>query len=98
MTMRGLRAVQSHQLKHFERVSVSELGVGIIGCGNISTVYLELAQLFSGIEVRALADINHGSRSKSEEFNVRVESIEGVLGAGDIDVVVNLKFLMHTLR
>ena len=70
---------------------MSDLGVGIIGCGNISTAYLELAQLFSGIEVRALADINHvAAVQKSEEFNVRAESIEGVLGAGDIDVVVNL--------
>ena len=70
---------------------MSDLGVGIIGCGNISTAYLELAQLFRGIEVRALADINHmAAVQKSEEFNVRAESIEGVLGAGDIDVVVNL--------
>ena len=70
---------------------MSDLGVGIIGCGNISTAYLELAQLFNGIEVRALADINHvAAVQKSEEFNVRAESIEGVLGAGDIDVVVNL--------
>ena len=70
---------------------MSNLGVGIIGCGNISMAYLELAQLFSGIDVRAVADINHASAvQKSEEFNVRVESIEGLLGAVDIDVVVNL--------
>ena len=41
--------------------------------------------------MRALADINHAAAiQKSEEFNVRAESIEEVLGAGDIDVVVNL--------
>ena len=34
------------------------LGVGIIGCGNISTSYLALAPLFKGIEMRACADIN----------------------------------------
>ena len=37
---------------------MSNLGVGIIGCGDISTAYLELAQLFSGIQIRALDDIN----------------------------------------
>ena len=63
--------------------------MGIIGCRNISTVYFKLAQLFSSIELRALVDINHAAAvQKSEEFNVRAESIEGVLGAGDINVVV----------
>ena len=33
------------------------LGVGIIGCGNISTTYLTLAPLFKGIEIRAVADL-----------------------------------------
>ena len=37
---------------------MSKLGIGIIGCGNISTAYLTLAPLFKGIEVRAVADIN----------------------------------------
>ena len=70
---------------------MSNLGVGIIGCGNISIAYLELAPLFKGIEVRAVADINHAAAAqKAEEFNVRAESIEGLLGAGDIEVVVNL--------
>ena len=70
---------------------MSNLGVGIIGCGDISTAYLELAQLFSGIQIRALDDINDAAAlKKSEELNVRVDSIEGLLGAGDIDVVVNL--------
>ena len=70
---------------------MSHLGVGIIGCGNISTAYLQLTPLFKGLEVRAVADIHHAAAvQKAEEFNVRAESIEGLLGAGDIDVVVNL--------
>ena len=35
-----------------------ELGVGIIGCGNISAAYFGLAPLFKGIEMRACADID----------------------------------------
>ena len=34
------------------------LGVGIIGCGNISAAYMRLAPLFKSIEVRACADID----------------------------------------
>ena len=37
---------------------MDRLGIGIIGCGNISTTYLGLAPLFRGLEVRAVADMN----------------------------------------
>ena len=38
------------------------LGIGILGCGNISAAYMRLAPLFKGIEVRACADLNDGRR------------------------------------
>ena len=40
------------------RDNMANLGIGIIGCGNISTTYLRLAPLFKGLEVRAVADMN----------------------------------------
>ena len=70
---------------------MSNLGVGIIGCGNISSAYLRLAPMFRGFEVRAIADINDAAaRARAEEFGVRHDSVETLLGAGDIDIVVNL--------
>ncbi len=66
-------------------------GVGIIGCGNISTAYLELAPLFRSLEVRAVADINlDAARKRAEAFGVRAETVEGLLAADDIDIVINL--------
>ena len=45
------------------------LGIGIIGCGNISTTYFDLAPLFSGMEVRACADLNMATaRARAEHF------------------------------
>ena len=35
-----------------------KLGVGVIGCGNISAAYFMLAPLFKGIEMRAGADLD----------------------------------------
>ena len=68
-----------------------ELGVGILGCGNISTTYFSLAPLFKGIEVRACADINvNAAEAKAEEFNVRAETVEELLADDEIDVIVNL--------
>ncbi|WP_417480773.1 Gfo/Idh/MocA family protein [Maricaulis maris] len=68
-----------------------DLGIGIIGCGNISTTYFRLSPLFKGIEVRACADINpEAANARAEEFGVRAETVEGLLKADDIDIVVNL--------
>lgn len=66
-------------------------GVGIIGCGNISASYLQLAPLFNFIEVRAVADLNMAAaEARAAEFGVRAETIDGLLGADDIEIVVNL--------
>lgn len=68
-----------------------KLGVGIIGCGNISTTYFKFAPLFKGIEVRACADINPAAaKAKAKEYDVRAESVDNLLAADDVDIVVNL--------
>jgi predicted dehydrogenase len=67
------------------------LGLGIIGCGNISTTYFSLAPLFRGIEVRACADIKpDAAEAAAKTYGVRAETVEGLLGAADVDIVVNL--------
>lgn len=66
-------------------------GIGIIGCGNISASYLKLAPLFKSLDVRAVADLNmDAARARATEFSVRADTIEALLGADDIDIVVNL--------
>lgn len=68
-----------------------ELGVGIIGCGNISTTYFKLAPLFRGIKVVACADINPAAaEARAAEYGVKAESIEALLANPDVDIVVNL--------
>ncbi len=68
-----------------------KLGVGVIGCGNISTAYLGLAPLFRGIEMRACADINmQAAKARAKEYEIRAETVDNLLKADDIDIVVNL--------
>lgn len=70
---------------------MSKLGIGIIGCGNISTAYLKLAPLFKSLEMRAVADMNmDAANARAEEFGVRALSVDELLAADDIDIVVNL--------
>ena len=70
---------------------MNKLGVGIIGCGNISTAYLRLAPLFKALEMRAVADINlAAAKARAEEFGVEALEVDELFAAPDIDVIVNL--------
>ena len=67
------------------------LGVGIIGCGNISWAYLTLAQKFKHIEVVAVADMNMAAaEARAKEFGVKAQSVKGLLKNDDVQIVVNL--------
>jgi predicted dehydrogenase len=70
---------------------MTTLGIGIIGCGNISTSYLRLAPLFKGLQVRAVADLNMAAATaRAAEFNTRAQSVDDLLANPDVDVVINL--------
>ena len=67
------------------------LGIGIIGCGNISGAYFSLAPLFKGLEVRACTDLNMATaEARAKEFGVKAQTAEALLANPDIDVVINL--------
>ena len=68
-----------------------DLRVGIIGCGNISTAYLQLASMFKGYDIVAVADINmDNARAREAEFDVRAQTVDDLLAAADVDLVINL--------
>ena len=70
---------------------MGKLGVGIIGCGNISAAYLRLAPQFADIEMRGVADLDMAAaQSRAAEFGVTAYDVDGLLAAPDIDIVVNL--------
>jgi predicted dehydrogenase len=67
------------------------LGVGVIGCGNISAAYFGLSPMFRGFEMRAGADVNMATaEARAKEFAVAAETVDGLLARDDIDIVVNL--------
>jgi predicted dehydrogenase len=67
------------------------LGIGIIGCGNISTTYFKLAPLFRGLEVRACADMNPATaEAQAGAYGVKAQTVEALLASPDVDVVINL--------
>ena len=70
---------------------VETLGVGVIGCGNISSAYFQLSKLFQAIEVRACTDLNMGiAQAQAKEFGLEALSVEALLSHSELDIIVNL--------
>lgn len=68
-----------------------ELGVGIIGCGNISTTYFSLAPLFKGLNVLACSDLNmNAAELRAQEYGVKAQTIDELLANDELDIIVNL--------
>lgn len=87
-----MRLAQRLLLKNYGITHMTKLlGVGIIGCGNISAAYLQLAPMFKGYKILSVADINmDNANAKAKEFGVRAQTVEQLLQANDIDLVINL--------
>ncbi|MHC4886773.1 MAG: Gfo/Idh/MocA family protein [Planctomycetota bacterium] len=69
----------------------SKIGIGIIGCGNISQAYFNAAKKFEIIEVVSCADINMTvARAKGKENGVKAETVKALLANKAVDLVINL--------
>lgn len=70
---------------------VDRVGIGFIGCGNISAAYLKAAAGFPILDIKALADINPAAaEARGAEFGIPTLSVDALLAAPDIEIVVNL--------
>ena len=71
--------------------AMERVGIGIIGCGNISAAYLEAAKGFPILDVRAVADMNPAAaEARGAEFGVPAKTVEALLADPAIEIVVNL--------
>ncbi|GEM49725.1 Gfo/Idh/MocA family protein [Deinococcus cellulosilyticus] len=66
--------------------------IGIIGAGNISSIYLENASRFRNTRVLAIADLNlDRARAQAEKYGVpHVLTVDELLAHPEIEAVVNL--------
>lgn len=70
---------------------IKRVGVGIIGCGNISEAYLLAAKHFPILDIRALADLNPAaSQARADQFGLKSTSVADLLADPQIEIVVNL--------
>jgi predicted dehydrogenase len=70
----------------------TKIALGIVGCGNISSTYLQAPLLFENLYVAACADMDlKRAQSQAEKYGVpKVCSVEELLVDPEIDIVVNL--------
>lgn len=70
---------------------VDRVGIGFIGCGNISAAYLKAARGFSILDVRGVADLNKAAaEARAAEFGLKAMSVEELLADPSVEIVVNL--------
>ena len=72
---------------------MKKANVAIVGCGNISSIYLEnLTGRFRNVEVTAVCDmVEEKAKAQAEKYGVpRVLSFEEILADPSIDIVLNI--------
>ncbi|MBL8094441.1 MAG: Gfo/Idh/MocA family oxidoreductase [Anaerolineales bacterium] len=72
-------------------VGPTPLGVGVIGCGNISEIYLKNLARFSVLRAVAVADLDPvRAEARARQFGMTARSVDDLLASDDIDLVINL--------
>ncbi|KAA0239869.1 MAG: gfo/Idh/MocA family oxidoreductase, partial [Armatimonadetes bacterium] len=68
------------------------LRVGIVGCGNISDIYLRNLAKFEETAVVAVTDLDAGkAQAAARDYGVEVEpDVASILARSDVDLVLNL--------
>lgn len=67
------------------------VGLGIVGCGNISNAYFKGASAFELLKVVSCADrIHERALAKAEEHGCNAQSVEELLANPEVELVINL--------
>src|SRR5271165_1850367 len=73
------------------RLAMKRVGVGVIGCGNISSAYLTAAKKFPILDLVALSDVNPAAaEARAAEFGVRARPVDEVLADPAVEIILNL--------
>ncbi|HOJ12469.1 MAG TPA: Gfo/Idh/MocA family oxidoreductase [Clostridiales bacterium] len=71
---------------------MSKVKVGVIGCGNISSIYFKNGKLLEILDITACSDLDiERAKAKAEEFGIpRACTVQELLSDEDIQIVLNL--------
>jgi predicted dehydrogenase len=70
---------------------MDKVGIGFIGCGNISEAYLKVAAKFPILDIRGVADLKpEAAQARASQFGLEAHSVDALLRDPAIEIVVNL--------
>jgi predicted dehydrogenase len=70
---------------------MEKVGIGIIGCGNISGAYIAATGIFPILEIRGVADAKpEVAQLAAEKAGLKAYSVEDLLRKDDVEIIVNL--------
>lgn len=70
---------------------MQKAGVGIVGCGAISGVYLDTLARATTAQVRCVTDLDADKAARiAEKHGFEADTLDGLLARPDIDIVLNL--------
>ncbi len=70
---------------------MKKVGVGVIGCGVISSAYLKATKDFPILQIRGLADlVPAAAEARAREFGLKVVSVDALLSDPGIEIILNL--------
>lgn len=70
---------------------MKKLNIGIIGCGNISQVYIENLMKYDILNVYALSDADiERAKNYAVKYNKQALTVDELISHPDIDIIVNL--------
>ena len=70
---------------------MKRVGVGIIGCGNISEAYLKAAATFPILDIRGVADLRpEAAQARADAFGLKAMGVDELFAEPSIEIVVNL--------
>ncbi|MFD2615151.1 Gfo/Idh/MocA family protein [Paenibacillus gansuensis] len=71
---------------------MDKVKVGIIGCGNISSIYFKNCKQYENLDLIACADLDKSrAEARAEEFQIpQAYSVDELLADPDIEIVINL--------
>jgi predicted dehydrogenase len=70
---------------------MDRVGIGIVGCGNISEAYLKAASHFPILDIRGVADIQgEAADARASQFGLRARSVDELVRDPSVEIIVNL--------
>ena len=70
---------------------MERVGIGVVGCGNISAAYLKAMQSFPILDVRGIADLNRElAETRAAEFGLEAVDVADLMADRSVEIIVNL--------